>query len=604
MIIDCLYKIYHLLINYTKPKPAHMKNVMIRKTILLCICFIVLINYAQSAVTEGKFKDWNYSPTDVFGLIKLDNTNHKKYFKIIKNAEQKAVVEEYNQADVLQYTTTFTFVNGVISIITTTDEWGNTYNTRKFVRVNNNEFYVTQINYGKNSLLPCKLAKYVYKDNLLLQVDYLSAEKKLLNNLNGIATIKYIRYDDKNRFSITKEQSFYDASGKAVIAKNYDCHKAVYVYDERVNEISESYYGINNEPLADRYGGFKTVYRYDEDDNEIGNNILDMSDNIVNNSYGVAKMVYQYNKGLVDKEIRYNNKNEITVSSDAGDGIAIVKYAYDANGNLTAKSFYDANEAAINNHNGYHSIAYQYNSRNMLTDEKYLNTSYTLVADKYGVAHYAYGKDEKGRLIQETFYDGTEKPVTDKTNEVYMQKFKYDEAGRRYSTSYWENSEKKMNRWNGYHESISKFDEDGQLTELLFTDENGNPFLNKSGYSRETISYNANGQIAQRSFFNGIQSVSTSNSLVNYYHSIQYHYDDKGRVAYLQYFNTENTPTNANIDLNGEFICHKIEFIYTGNAITEEKFYILGNTNPVRQINCLLNNYISTAGYSIGYKNQ
>ena len=96
-----------------------------------------------------------------------------------------------------------------------------------------------------------------------------------------------------------------------------------------------------------------------------------------------------------------------------------------------------------------------------------------------------------------------------------------------------------------------------------------------------------------------------ANSLVNGFCAIKFNYDSKGRIGNIQYFDGTGNPVNAKAYLNEEDLTfHKIEFIYTGSRITEQKLYLTGSDTPAKIVDCLKKDYISTGGVSQSYKNQ
>ena len=553
---------------------------------------------------EGIYKDWNYSPGRVFGLIPLAYTAERSYYKITRADNQSTKVQEYNAAGIVVNTVLIRFVNGNLNSMTRTDRWGDTYEITKFTLAAPGVFIVTRKNTGKNDFLPCKGTRYIYINNLLAEIRYLSYSNKLCNNANGVAVIKYKRYDDKNRFSLLKEQAFYDADGKPVISRSSDCHKIQYEYNERGNMTSVAYYGTGNEPLNNRYGGFRNRYEYDENDRMTESRIIGINDEVTANAYGVARTVYEYKNGWNTRQTRFNETNNITKASAAGDGIAIIQYEYDDKGNETARTYFDENSNRMNGNSGYHKIMYTYSSSNMLTGTAYFDQYGTPVADVYGIHRYSYVRDGKGNILQEAFFNKDNAPAKDQHDEVYMRKYAYDEYGREASRSFWTDNTTKMTRWNGYHEQVNKYNEEGQVTESIYLDTDGKLFTSSSGYSRLLSSYNANAQLAERKCFNGNTPAIVVNSFIQDYHLIRYFYDNNGRVASLTYFDTGNKPVNASIGLGDGLAGHKIEFIYKGNRIVEERFYLAGSDAPARIVDCLKSDYVTTSGVNKGYRNQ
>ena len=573
------------------------------------LCTIIILaafsfpGFTQSQ-KEMTFKDWNYSSNNVFGLIPMENKSHRKYYKITKIDNQSTKVQEYNPAGIVTNTTVIRFVNGKLNMLTRTDQWGDTYEISKFALSGVDQFTVTRLSSGKNDFLPCKAAKYIYKNNLLIEIRYLSYTNQLCNNANGVAIIKYKRYDDKNRFSLLKEMTFFDADNKPVISQNYDCHKVIYEYNERGNQLSVAYYGTDGEALTNRYGGYKNRYHYNENDEMISSEIIGLNDEPTNNAYGVAKTEYSYKNGWTIKQTRYDEKDNIAKSTSAGDGVAVIKYEYDDMGNETKRSYYDENNNPISNTSGYHTVAYQYSPAGMLISLKYLDKYDSPMNDNYGIHNYKYVKDGKGNTIQEAYFSKDNVPVKDEHDEVYMLKYKHDEYGREISRSFWQDSITKMVRWNGYHEQVNKYNAEGQVTEAIYLDDKGNSFVSKSGYSRLVNNFNSNARLAERKCFTGNTPAIVKESFVQDYHAIKYSYDNNGRVAFMEYFDTDGKPANANFDLDNGFTSHKIELVYKGSRVIQEKFYQANNDAPLKIIDCISHDYVTTNGINKGYKNQ
>lgn len=565
----------------------------------------LLISSAFAAFSNGEnYKDWDYTPTSVFGLMKLETTTNRSFYKITRMNAQSTKVQEYNAAGIVINTTVVRFFNGNLKLVTETDQWGQTYQTTKFTLIGNGIFSATETNTGKNSLLPCKSVKYIYKNNLLAEKRYLSYSGKLCNNSSGFAIVKYKRYADKNRFSLIMEQSFYGPDGNPVMAGSYDSHRLVYQRDERGNDITVAYFGINGEPLTNRYGGFKYRYGYDQNDNYITYENIGLNEEVTENAYGVAKYEYTYKNGFLATETRYNDKDKISRASAAGDGVAMIRNDHDENGNLVQISYYDENLQPVNNNSGYQRISYKFSPLNMLTSIEYFDKNQQPTSDVYGIHRYSYERDDKGRATQMAYYDKANNPVKNNTDQVYMLKYKYDELGRKSSESYWKDAATKMARWNGYHEYIIRYNQDGQEIEVLYFDENGNLGKTNDGYSRRLITYYPNADLSEISFFDGKTPIVTSGALVSNYHAIKYFYDNNNRRSSVEYFDGAGKPANASIAFTEKFSCHKIEFIYQGNRIIQENCYLADGDTPVKIIDCLKNNYISTMGISYGYKNQ
>ena len=145
-----------------------------RKMFFITSLFLVATWSAEAQILatakEAFFKDWNYSPTAVFGLVKLTDVSEKSYYKIVKTDAQTSKVYSYNVAGVQTGMITFRFVNGKITQMARTDRWGDTYEVTKFAIAGPDQFIVTRKSSGKNSFLPCKAARYIYRNGLLAEV--------------------------------------------------------------------------------------------------------------------------------------------------------------------------------------------------------------------------------------------------------------------------------------------------------------------------------------------------------------------------------------------------------------------------------------------------
>lgn len=580
-----------------------------RKMFFITSLFLVVAWSADAQIPatakEAFFKDWNYSPTAVFGLVKLDHVLEKSYYKIVKTDAQTSKVYSYNVAGVQTGMITFRFINGKITQMARTDQWGDTYEVTKFAIAGPDQFIVTRKSSGKNSFLPCKAAKYIYKNGLLAEVRYIDFNNKVVPYSDGVAIIKYKRYTDKNRYSLLNEVAYYNETGQPVISQSADYHKIIYEYDVRCNLLSFANYGTDNEPLVNRFGRFKSKNEYDNNDRQLRNTTYGINDEPVANSYGVAGTSSEYKNGLTTKTTRFDEHFKTTRASAAGDGIAVLKYGYDDRGNEIKRFYFDENDQPINGQSGYQSITYTYDPLDMLTSQSYYDKYGNRANNRNGIHKYVYENDDKGRTIQQAYYDKSNNAVKDSSDEVYMIKYKYDEQGREVSVSYWQNSSTKMVRWNGYHEEITKFTDDGLDIEYAYYDQNGKLFVSTSGSSRVVNIYGSNSRLTERKYLNGNDGITMASSFVNGFCSIKFSYDNKGRISYIRYFDGNGSPVNATAYLNEEDLTfHKVEFVYTGSRITEEKLYLTGSDTPTRIIDCLKKDYINRSGVSKGYKNQ
>ncbi|RTL57594.1 MAG: hypothetical protein EKK37_16305 [Sphingobacteriales bacterium] len=580
-----------------------MKLNDLRLAATMALIILLSVTVQAQYYEPGNYDDWNYNPTRVYGIKKLTQTRDRAYYHLSKTDASTIKIQYYNETGIADYSHLVRFVNGKISTMISTDKYGFVYQVYKFTPVGPDALLVTSKRMGENYYLPCKAVKYIYKNNLLTELHYLGYSNKP-GIKNGVSVIKYKRYDDKNRFSLLKEMSFFDENNQPVISQSYDCHKMLYEYSERGNNLSSSCYGIAGEPVKNRYGVFMYRYQYDENDNRVKQQNIGLNNELISNIHGVAEFDNEYTHGLKTLETRYNEKRQISRPGESGDGAAIIRYEYDERGNMIRQSYFDEDNKPVNNDAGYHTVRYSYSPADMLTDIAYYDLNNKEQNDRHGIHHYHYDRNIKGQNTGISYFDASGQPVKDDHDEVFMCKYKYDEEGRQVSQSFWKDDGTPMNRWDGFHEDVTRYDNEGQIVEELYLDEKGNAFTSSTGYSRLVQVFNSNAQVAERKWYNGPDPVLLSNSFTSGFHSIKYTYDDKNRISIIRYFDTRMQPVAATISLNEVMTAQMVEFNYNGNTLVQEKLYKPGEDSPSKIIDCHTSDYLNTNGVNKGLKRQ
>src|SRR6185295_14946604 len=98
---DLLNKLSILNVNPKPPNPINMKN-----HLFPALCNVILLvafsfpGFAQSQKATA-YKDWNYSQSNVFGLIPLESTTQRRYYKITKVDNQSTKVQEYDPSGIV-----------------------------------------------------------------------------------------------------------------------------------------------------------------------------------------------------------------------------------------------------------------------------------------------------------------------------------------------------------------------------------------------------------------------------------------------------------------------------------------------------------------------
>ncbi|HLY69889.1 MAG TPA: hypothetical protein VKR53_09175 [Puia sp.] len=560
---------------------------------------------ARKNENDSTFKDWVYTPDRVYGLIYLHNVKHKQYCKIKGIDDQTFIVNEYDPANTLVKATKFIFFQKKISVMNEMNEWNQITDSTLFINTGNDEFIVKSKHLGANSISPCKKAKYIFKNGVISEIEYLTDEDSLCMNVNGFAISKFIRYTDKTRIGLIHEVAYFDNHGDAIISRRFECHKVIQDFDERGNLISRKIFGLHNEPVLDRFNVFKQISQYNKNDELIKVSKYDTSDKLIKSAYGVASVTYEYDDGFKKSQTNFDENNLITRSATALDSIAVTKYKNDAFGNEIERRFYDGSGKAIDNELGIGRIVSTYNSSNLLASSEFFDSNDSLIVNERGIHRYLYRYDNKGHMITKQHFDKSNNPTKDNSDQVYEVKYNYDDWGRELSQSFWKNDTTKMERWNGFHAITTAFDSNGKVSEYAYYDQDGNFTKGSSGYSRQVIEYNESGQIACRKFFDGNTPIMKSEGAqIENYHAIKYVYDKSNRVVSLTYYNIEDQPTVASVELEAGNIvsCTKIVFEYQGNRISGEKFYVENNEIPSIEIDCFNSNSVNTSGINIRKK--
>ena len=564
-------------------------------------CFSQIPTTAKPAF----FKDGVLTMTSVYGLAPVANTSKRAYSKIWKPDLATVKVQVYDAAGIVKETDVIRFSQGVISQETRTNEWGNTFEVDKFSPAGVGQVLVSTVRDGTNTMLPATQARYTYKLNQLTEIEYLSADRKPMNSYSGAAIIRYKTVSDPACFGRIAETTFFDVAGNPVISTSWDAHKVVYTYDARCNNTSQAFYGTNGEPLTNRLGGFMNRYDYDSTDRQTLRQVIGLNGDLIRNSYGTAQTRTEYTDGFATRVVRMDTEGHPARMSQAGDGVAIIHYQYDDKGDQTQESYFDESDKPINNTAGIQTVRYAWSPSRMNLRTEYFDLNGAPTANTSGIHRYDYIHDEKGRVIQTSFSDKAGQPIADDINGVYMIKYKYDEAGRNYSTSFWKDADTKMERWDGFHEHVTVYDANGREIELSTFDKDGKLFVTKAGYSRFTSTYNPLGQVAEFQYFNDKTPITIAESMVSGFNRIRFGYDSFGRVSYVQYFSASGESVNAEITLEGQkYQDQKLEFLYKGNKLIEERFYKAGNVSPEMILDCLKHDHVSTSGLSLGHKNQ
>ncbi|HXB93839.1 MAG TPA: hypothetical protein VNU70_01735, partial [Puia sp.] len=228
---------------------------------LLNFCFLAIISlFCHGNPSDSTFKEWYFTPGGVYGRSPIADVRYRNYITIARLDPNTFSVRKVNPAGRLVDNYKLTFAAGKISLITETNEWGEAVDSMWFTPDGKDEFIVREERKGQNPFLPCKAARYVYKNDLLREILCLEDSTKPATNQEGVAHYVFDRYDDPQRFGMLKSESFFNEIDMPVFSRKEGCHRLDYEYDKKENLISRSAYDHKDKPMSDRNGAFRTTY--------------------------------------------------------------------------------------------------------------------------------------------------------------------------------------------------------------------------------------------------------------------------------------------------------------------------------------------------------
>ena len=440
-----------------------------------------------------------------------------------------------------------------------------------------------------------------FEDGLLIESKYRSFDGKIGVGPQGFSQIKYVRYDDENRWGLIKELTYYDENGNPTQYGNY--HKIIYDRDERGNVIKISFWDSQNKAVLNDLGVHLVKYAFDNLDNEIEETYHGISDETVTNDYGIGGVRYEYVNGKCISLTRYTSTGVIATASTLEnlDKASIVKYEYDIRGNEILATYYDELKNITKTTTGYSKVSRQYDELDNITVGEYLGEFGDRLEDEMGIHRYSYTYDQLGRKTSMALYDKFLNQ-TDKSYTYFMIKYKYEETGLMHSQSYWRNNDVKMGRWSGEHEENYKYNDQGQELESYYLDEQGSLKKTQFGSSRIVTKYDQLARVTSVTYFDGDSPSSVVGTTVAGYHSIHFKYDNHNKLISIEYFDENDEPKNIMVQSNGNV--SRIELLYKGNNISSQKWFLANSNIPTKVLDCYNSECMTTAGLVMRFLNK
>ena len=576
----------------SKKKKLILSGIAFIGLILLIVLGLSKFQLFGNNLYEGEYKNWTFSDTQVYGLVQLEDHRSRDYCKITQVSEGVTKIEEFNECDVLKETTILKYIDGKLHSISTTDQNGFNFKNQLFTSSTEGLEEIEKER-GENTNLPSKSMVHTFENGLLLESKYKNFDGTIGVGPKGYSKIKYVRFDDENRWGLRKEETYYDENGNPTQYGNI--HKISYERDERGNIIQKSFWDANNKPVLNDLNVHLIKYTYDALDNETEESYYGISDEAIINGYGIGSIRYDYQNGKCISETRFTTPGVIATAStlEALDKASIIKYEYDARGNVILTTYFNELNAVTKTTSGYAKIARQFDSHDNYTKEEYMDEFGNRIEDDNGIHCYAYTYDQLGRRISISFFDKFLEP-TQESFTYFMSKHKYEESGLLSSTSYWRNNDSKMTRWSGEHEVNYKYNDQGQELESYYLDEEGSLKKTAFGSSRIVTKYDRLARETSVAYFDNEVPSSVLGTTVAGYHSINYNYNNENKLISIEYLDENYNHTNANVYSYGEV--SRVELLYKGNKISEQKWYLANSEIPIKVLDCFNSECMTSGG--------
>ncbi len=144
------------------------------------------VDHSVKEDVDSVYKDWSFYPEKVFGVNPIIKVKYRTYFKISTISKDLVRVEKYNPTGILVSTINVNFSQGKIYLITGANQWGDVYDSMWLSPFRVNEWLVNEKTHGEKKELRCKFQKFIYENNLLKEVQFLSDSNKLCKNSEGV----------------------------------------------------------------------------------------------------------------------------------------------------------------------------------------------------------------------------------------------------------------------------------------------------------------------------------------------------------------------------------------------------------------------------------
>ena len=284
------------------------------------------------------------------------------------------------------------------------------------------------------------------------------------------------------------------------------------------------------------------------------------------------------------------------------EGYAIARYTYDAFGNLTRQSYFDAAGQPVFHQDGYHAADMEwspegncasvkltgpdgqpvvsqfgfagwravYDERGNWTRQEYLGLHDEPVAVKEGHAAWEADHNAAGRIVALRFLDAQGQPATSRDG-VWGWGYRYDEQG---NLSELEGRDADgQPAFDRYHIAIRRRTTDGQgnIVEERYAGPDGEPALSTDGIAGYSASYDSDGNQTEVRYLGLDGKAARTNSGMA---KLRRTYDDRKQIVEESYFDLDDSPVE---DSDGR---HKIAHAYAQDPSRKRTRYFDADQSP------------------------
>ena len=383
------------------------------------------------------------------------------------------------------------------------------------------------------------------------------------------------RTDDRGNII---EERFFGLDDRPTVVKN-GYARVTMKYDRQNNQTEIANFGLKDEPVLHKQGHWKIRRQFDTRGNAIKEVYIDRDDQPMKVD-GIAKIKMTYdpqgNKieiayfGLEDEPVlhredgnwkvlrKYDSRGNRTEQTyrDRNDspmkvnGVAKIKWTYDARGNTIATAFFGLKDERVRGVEGVWKIVRQFDVRGNETEEAYFDPSRKPMLVN-GVARITTQYDNRGNTIALASFDQENKPTPHKKSYdgftvavVARTTFRYDDRGNEIEAAYFDKDGRPALIF-GVAKTTAKHDPRGNEVERRFLDPDGKPTLNAYGYAKLTREYDSRGNKITEAYFDQKENPIVSRKYGC--HKKHWKYDDRNDQIDVTYFDAARKELQARV---------------------------------------------------------